>query len=104
MTMDPSNTERPLVTLPPIANLTAAADLKQSLVDALDSGKGVEIDASAVQNITSPCWQVLVAAAKSFGEAATATPFNVTKASPAFIEAAGTLGIAQVLGLKEEVA
>ena len=104
MTMDPSNKERPLVSLPPIANLTAAADIKQSLVDALDSGKGVEIDASAVQNITSPCWQVLVAAAKSFGESATAMPFHVTKASPAFIEAATTLGIAQVLGLQEGAA
>ncbi|HXZ67698.1 MAG TPA: STAS domain-containing protein [Alphaproteobacteria bacterium] len=104
MTMDPSNAERLLVSLPPIANLTAAADLKQSLVDALDSGKGVEIDASAVQNITSPCWQILVAAAKSFGEAATAMPFKVTKPSPAFVEAAGILGITQILDLKDEAA
>jgi anti-anti-sigma regulatory factor len=101
--MDPSSAARPLVTLPPIANLTTAADLKQSLVDALDSGKGVEIDASEVQNITSPCWQVLVAAAKSFGEAATVMPFVVTKTSPAFLEAADTLGIRTALGLKEEL-
>ena len=104
MTMAPSSVGRPLVSLPPIANLTAAADLKQALVDALDSGKGVEIDASAVQNITSPCWQVLIAAAKSFSGATTAMHFAVSKPSAAFLEAARTLGIMQVLGLKEDVA
>ena len=101
MTMDPSNAERPVVVLPPIANLTAAADIKQSLVDALDAGKGVEVDASAVQNITSPCWQVLAAAAKSFAGGTGATPFTVTNASPAFLEAAETLALMKMLGLKE---
>ena len=100
---DPSSAARPLVTLPAIANLTAAADLKQSLVDALDSGKGVEIDAGEVQNITSPCWQVLVAAARSFGETSTEMPFLVTKTSPAFLESADTLGIRTALGLKEDL-
>lgn len=103
MAIEPSSAERPQITLPAISDLTVAADLKHSLVEALDSGKGVEIDASAVQNITSPCWQVLVAAAKSFGEAATEMPFAVTKTSPAFVQAAETLGIQKVLGLKEDV-
>src|SRR5262249_3830565 len=102
MNPDPSNSERSQVSLPPIANLTAAADLKHSLVDVFHSRKGVEIEASAVQNITSPCWQVLVAAAKSFGAASMS--YSVVNPSPAFVEAAGILGIAQLLGLKEEIA
>ena len=104
MSLDPSTSERSLVSLPPIANLTAAADLRHSLIDALHSGKSVEIEASAVQNITSPCWQVLLAAAKSFGAAGTPASFVVTNPSTAFAEAASTLGIAQLLGLKEEIA
>ena len=103
MASDPSNAERLRVVLPAIADLTVAADLKQSFIEALDSGRGIEVNAGEVQNITSPCWQILVAAAKTFREGGVETLFAVTSASPAFREAAETLGIQQALGLKEEV-
>jgi anti-anti-sigma regulatory factor len=89
------------VRLPKIADLTYAADLKALIIEALDTGKGLEIDASEVHSITSPCLQILVAAATSFREMP-GISLAFSKPSAAFSLAAKTLAIGDVLGLQGE--
>ena len=91
----------PQIALPPVADLGYAATLKATLVEALDLRTGLDVDAGEVQRITAPCLQILVAAAKSFGEAG-GPPLTFSKASPEFWEAAKLLAIAGVLGAKGE--
>jgi len=101
MSLELTTQGTPQVRLPPIADLTYAADLKALLIEALDTGKGLEIDAGDVQSITSPCLQVLVAAARSFKEAQ-GISLTFVKPSAAFSEAATILAIGDALGLEGE--
>lgn len=75
-------------TLAPVLDLTAAADLKQAL---LEAGSGATIDASAVQRITSPCLQILAAAVQGGA--------RMAPASAALVETAAVLGLLGVLGI-----
>lgn len=86
--------------LPPIADLIYAAELKPALAEALDTNRSLEIDAGEVQNVTSPCLQILVAGMKSFAER-DGLQLTITKPSPAFLEAAKTLAIGEALKLGE---
>lgn len=92
--------EAPHIKLPPIADLIYAADLKPALVEAMDTNRSLTVDAGEVQNITSPCLQVLVAGMKSFAERGELT-LTITRPSPAFLEAATTLAIVDALKLGE---
>ncbi len=81
------------------------ADGVVKLADVLDQGKAeglraeilahrqkdVVVDASTVTRPGTLCLQVLLSAAKSW--AADGRSFRITRASPAFTEAMGTLGI-----------
>lgn len=58
-------TSRAKLTLSPVLDIAAASELKQELLNAVASGGCINVDASAVQRITTPCLQVLAAAAKS---------------------------------------
>jgi len=87
----------PCVVLPASVDLTAAADLKSQLEHAFAEGMGLQVDAGAVQRITSPCLQVLAAAAKSFAEAGGAE-MRIAPASTAFRETVCTLGLQEILG------
>lgn len=88
------------VTLPPVADLTAAGPLKQSLLDGLAAGKSITIDASAVQRVSSPCLQVLVAGMQSFAKAG-GTSLVVANPSQAFRETVSVLGLLDALELGE---
>jgi anti-anti-sigma regulatory factor len=87
------------VRLPPIADLTYAGDLKALLIEALNTGQSLEIDASEVQSITSPCLQILVAAVKTFSQAP-GLAVNFSNPSAAFVQAAATLALGDALGLQ----
>jgi anti-anti-sigma regulatory factor len=87
------------VRLPRVADLTYAANLKALILEALDKGQDLEIDASEVHSITSPCLQILVAAAKSFREVP-GISLGFSQPSAAFSLAATTLAIGDVLGLQ----
>ena len=92
----------PGLLLPPIVDLAYASQLKAVLVEALDLGKGLVVDAGEVQRISTPCLQVLAAAAKSFalaGEASLA--LVISEASEAFSDAVTTLAISSEFTLKE---
>lgn len=76
------------ITLDPVLDLTGAASLKQTL---LEAGQA-RIDASAVQRVTTPCLQILLAAVKA--GACIETP------SQALRDAAITLDLASAMGLE----
>lgn len=90
---------RPLVTLPPILDLTVVASLKLDLLAALGLAEGLEVDASNVQRVTTPCLQLMVSAARSFAEAG-GPSLKVTGATLCFDESATALGLAAELGLE----
>jgi anti-anti-sigma regulatory factor len=91
----------PQLTLPPVADLTCTGTLQAVLVEAQRLGTGIDIDAGDVQRITTPCLQLLVAAAKSF-ETTGGPPLVFSKMSEAFSDAATTLAIDCVLRVKGE--
>jgi len=86
------------ITLPPVADLTEAGSLKESLLQALTSGTSVGVDASTVQRISSPYLQVLVAGAQSFAKAGGAS-MKIVDPSDTFRETVSVLGLLDVLEL-----
>ena len=81
-----------IIKLVPVLDLTAAEPLRRELLAAFAGGASVALDASQVQRVSSPCLQVLVAAARLNA--------RVTGASPAFEETARTLDLVSALGLE----
>lgn len=92
--------EAPHIKLPPMADLIYAAELKPALIEALDTQRSLTIDAGDVQNITSPCLQILAAAVKSFSEQG-GLSLSITRPSPAFLGAVKTLALGDALNLGE---
>lgn len=95
-----NNGSKPTLVLPAVLDLTAAEQLKQDLLCALSDGTGIDIDAGAVQRITTPCFQVLAVAAKTITEDGGGT-MRFLNLPGVFRETAETLGLAGVLGLAE---
>jgi anti-anti-sigma regulatory factor len=87
------------VVLPAVLDLTKAAELKQTLVVAMAEHENLTVDAAAVQRITTPCFQILAAAAKDLETQGGGMEFiNVPDV---FREPADILGLGRVLGLTE---
>ena len=86
------------VTLPAVADLTYAAPLKDMLMQFFAAGTSVMVDASAVQRLSSPCLQVLVAGKQSFAKAGGAS-LLVVNPSQAFHETVSVLGLLDALEL-----
>jgi chemotaxis protein CheX len=82
-----------ILKLPAILDLTQAQALRSDLIAALVGGNEVAIDASDVQRVSSPCLQVLAAAAK--GGAA----LRFDAMSDVFAGAVSCLALNGVLGL-----
>lgn len=85
------------IALPEQLDLTAAPSLHRLLRESLDTGGELALDAEAVGVVTSPCLQVLAAAAitqRGRGKA-----LRIVAASPAFRVAVEDLDLAQVLPL-----
>lgn len=89
---------KPMLVLPAILDITAAAVLKQDLQHALAKGGGLEIDASAVRRLTTPCLQVLVAGLRAFAEHGFGA-MHFYEVSSTFRETASCLGLETALGL-----
>ena len=87
-----------MFTLPATLDLTTCPTLKTELLAALALGEGVEIDASKVQRVTSPCFQVLVAAARDFAQAG-GPAMRLSQPSDALSQAAALLALSAELGL-----
>jgi anti-anti-sigma regulatory factor len=56
---------KPAIILPAILDITMAAALKQDCQAAVAGGEGLVVDAGAVSLVSSPCLQVLAAAARA---------------------------------------
>lgn len=88
------------VSLSAVADLVEAGPLKARLEQALASGSGLTVDASAVQRISSPCLQVLVAGVSSFAKAG-GPSLVIAEPSAAFRETVSVLGLMDALGLSK---
>jgi len=88
------------VSLPAVADLVEAGPLKARLEQALAAGSGLTVDASAVQRISSPCLQVLVAGVSSFAKAG-GPSLVIGEPSEAFRETVSVLGLMDALGLSK---
>ena len=86
-------------TLPAVMDLPAAALLKSQLQEALAGGKDLTIDAGAVQRVTTPCLQVLVAATKLREMGGPSVQLN--NVPEVLAETARTLGLSQALRIEE---
>jgi chemotaxis protein CheX len=76
--------------LPAILDITKAQELRGHMVDRLNGG-AVLVDASAVDRVSTPCIQVLLAAARSVELAGTS--FRIDNASAALRAALADLGL-----------
>ncbi len=85
--LTPENT----VPLPNILNLSIAEDLRETFVQQMIADTDLVLDASAVDTITTPCMQVIVAAGKSLEENGNA--LSILNSSPAFAAAIDDLGL-----------
>ncbi len=87
------------VALPAVIDLPAAADLRDTLLDALarDSGGDVVLKADGVERISTAAVQVVLAAASSFRAAA--RRIEVAGATPPLTEAFRLLGLGAELDL-----
>jgi two-component system chemotaxis response regulator CheY len=72
--------------LPPVLDFAAAEGFQASLIEKLQAGSGLQLDASAVETLTTPCIQLLLAAAKSH-------QLRIHNASRAFDSAFSDLGL-----------
>ena len=81
---------KPLTRLPSGLDLTGAQFLRDTLVAQLTDGS-LLLDASAVERMSTPCVQVLLAAARAADLAG--SPFQVRDASEVFQAALADLGL-----------
>ena len=102
--MTPEDTTSPSlrtkVALPPSLDIAAAADLKRALLEALAAEGNIDVDASAVQRIATPCLQILAAAANSI-EPQSDRRFRLYSVPDPLCEAIERLGLAPALGTEE---
>lgn len=81
--------------LDPILDLIAAVSLKQQIVEALHTATSLELDAANVEQIATPCVQILDAAARASDKAHIS--FRFTNVTPAFQAALKDLGAETLL-------
>jgi chemotaxis protein CheX len=94
-----SPSDPPTLSLPAQLDLTAAPGLHRLLRETLESCDDLALDAGAVGVVTSPCLQVLAAAA--LGQRGRGHRLFVTSASPAFRRAVAELDLGGVLPIAE---
>ena len=87
-----------IVRLPAIADLTFSASLKAALVRAQAAGADMVVDASAVQRISTPCLQILVAASRDTLRLA-GPKLVLRDPSANFIETVAMLALEEAFGL-----
>ena len=90
---------QPVLVLPAVLDLSAASGLKRDLQESLLARQGLEIDARAVQRISSLCLQLLASAAQAFA-AADAPGLRFSGVSQSFAEMASGLALSQALGIE----
>lgn len=84
------------ITLPAVLDSANGGAVKTELAKAMSGGAAVEVDASAVDRISTPVLQLLTAAIQD------GQMVRIDKPSAAFMTAAATIGATERLGLKGE--
>lgn len=84
--------------LPASLDLIAALPLCQALRERLEAGE-MHLDASAVERVSTPCLQVLAAAASSARKRGIA--FRLEGASAVLVEAISDLGLATAIPIED---
>ena len=82
--------DAPLNRLPQVLDLTQAQSLRDTVAALLNDGP-VLLDASAVERMSTPCAQVLLAAGRATDLAG--SPFRIINASEVFLAALADLGL-----------
>lgn len=85
------------ILLPPSGTLIAAEELQPLLVLAVDRGEGLQLDASAVENVGQAMLQLLVAGRHE--AVAAGQPFRIADPSTAFRERVSACRLEAALGL-----
>jgi len=80
----------PFIRLPQLLDLPQAQNLRTTMAALLGNG-AVLLDASAVERMSTPCAQVLVAAGRAADLAG--SPFQINDASDVFLAALADLGL-----------
>lgn len=88
------------ISLPPVLDIAAAAELKRELLEVLASGNSVNVDAGAVQRVTTPCLQVLASAARSIAQAGGGR-MRLHSMKADLAENIRMLGLAEILNIGE---
>ena len=83
------------INLGPVLDIRAAEPLKDVLRKALSKGKPLAVDAASIERMSTPCIQVLIAAATAMKD--TDTAFTLMSPSDAFIDSFNELGLFPVL-------
>ncbi len=73
-------------TLPPVLDFAAAEGFQASLIEKLQANSALQLDAAAVETLTTPCIQLILAAAKSH-------QIRICNATEAFDSAFSDLGL-----------
>lgn len=91
---------RGTIELPTVLDTAAAGALRQGLLEAIAAGGCVNVDASAVQRISTPCLQVLAAASKS-AALVDGCRLRLHGVPPTMSETIHMLGLTECLGTGE---
>lgn len=83
------------IVLPGVLDMRAAGSLKAALQQAVSGGQPLTVKASAVERLSTPCAQVLVAAQRAM--VAANLGFKLSEPSDPFIDAFNDLGLFPVL-------
>ena len=78
-----------------VLDIRAAEPLKEVLRKALSKGKPLTLDAGSIERMSTPCIQVLIAAATALKEAGAV--FTLASPSDTFIESFNELGLFPIL-------
>ncbi|MEH6476535.1 MAG: STAS domain-containing protein [Sneathiella sp.] len=88
-----TETSGAMVPLPHILNLSVAEELREKFLQHLPLGTDLELDASQVETITTPCIQVIVAAGISIEDVG--NKLTIHNPSTAFSDAFSDLGLTE---------
>lgn len=80
-----------VVDLPARADLSQSEALKQLFKGVIDEDGQLGVDASKVEFISTPCFQILLSAARTASQVK--RPFEISGPSKAFLDAARDLGL-----------
>lgn len=92
-----------MLALPQALTIATAEGFRQQLRSALAQNRPVTLDAAAVENITTPCIQLLLSLANGMNKEG-GTSIRLANASAAVREAFTTLGLKETLARIEEAA